>query len=322
MKWRAPAWRSFAWAGPEHPANMLSLDQRARTLACLHALGRKDGGYAVEAAQHSSGLQHTVHVWKALRLLGSDVADVPHHPPVRATLLRRVFGWLRRTPRIGAHGPVHRAGSHRAAAGWRTGAVWPNGSSRPPGSWSSRPARPPTISWWWRPTKKQPSLARRPRGRWSISGPLAFPDGTFGESAFANAVCSGAILRARQKLDQPEPIIRRLLRAQSAEGGFADHEGPADLLTTYAAMRALVLLDRTPDLDGLRRYLRGLQRHDGGFGVKSGAPASAAATYQGLAVLGWMAKLGGAGFRASAIATVGDARPAPFARAGHGSRKA
>jgi prenyltransferase beta subunit len=270
-------------------AKMLTLDQRARILTCLQALRQKDGGYAVEG-HGRSGLQHTVHVWKALRLLDGRIADE------RATLtfVHRCYdahaGGFGERPGAGptvlatALGLIVLRGlEDRAAPGERT---------QPAMRFLVERARSAMDHFMVVAAHEEAALpGPAPAGSFEYFRAARLADGTFGESAFANAIGSGAIVLAQHKLMEPEPIISRLLRAQSPEGGFADHEGPADLLTTYAAVRALVLLERAPDLTRLRRYLGSIHRPDGGFAMRPGAPTSAAATYQALAVLAWMGKL-------------------------------
>ena len=294
---------------------MLTPDQRARTLTSLHALWRKEGGYSDQPANGRPGLQHTVNVWRALRLLDSPVADV------RATL-----AFVHRCFDAQAGGFCERPGAGPTVLHTALALILLRGLDHSGG-----------LAEWARPASRFLAeqarsamdhflvVAAHEEGALPPPGPLAsleffrasrLPDGTFGEGAFANAIAACALLRAEIKLPQPGPIVSRLLRAQTAEGGFADLAGPPDLLTTYAASRALVLLDHPPELAALRRYLASLRRPEGGFAMRGGAAASAGATYQALAVLSWTPP------RASASSAGGGSRVAAAARAGHGSRTA
>jgi hypothetical protein len=294
---------------------MLTPDERARTLTYLHALRREEGGYADQPGNARSGLQDTVNVWRALRLLDGSVQDA------RAMLafVHRCFD-----PRSGGFCERPGAGPTVLSTalalillrgldeGGRSLAEW----RQPAARFLDGHARSAMDHFLVVAAHEEGALPGvTPGASLEFFGSRRLPDGTFGDSAFANAIACGALLRGRGRLPHPAPIVARLLRAQTAEGGFADHSGPADLLTTYAATHALVLLDRAPDLAGLRRYLMVLRRHDGGFAMRAGAGSSAGATYQALAVRAWT-------LRASASSGGGGARAAGASRAGRGSRTA
>ena len=282
---------------------MLTLDERARTLTYLHALKREEGGYAGQPASARSGLQDTVNVWRALRLLDGDVQDR------RAMLafVQRCFD-----PRSG--GFCERPGAAPTVLTTALALILVRGLDdggrglaecrQPAGQFLVAQARSAMDHYLVVAAHEEGALPGQPAaGSLEFFNARRLPDGTFGDSAFANAIACGALLRGGGRLAQPAPIVGRLQRAQTPEGGFADHAGPADLLTTYAATDALVRLDGQPDLTALRRYLLALRRHDGGFAVRAGAPATAVATYQALAVRCWALKASasssGAGARAA-----------------------
>jgi hypothetical protein len=293
---------------------MPTLDERAKTLTYLHGLGRKDGGYADQIDNARSGLQHTASVCRALRLLDGQLAD----PRATLAFVHRCFD-----PRSG--GFCERPGA-RPTVLCTALALIVLRCLQDRGGLAERLRA--AVAFLAREAHSAMDhfmvVAAHEEAQLPVPPPLSSldffrsgrqPDGTFGDSAFANAIAGGALLRGRGRLPHPAPIVARLLRAQTAEGGFADHSGPADLLTTYAATHALVLLDRAPDLAGLRRSLMGLRRHDGGFAMRAGAGASAGATYQALAVRAWT-------LRASASSAGGGSRAAGASRAGRGSRTA
>ncbi len=273
--------------GQPIPQTMLTPDERARTLTYLHALRRKEGGYADQPANDRSGLQHTVNVWKAMRLLDESVEDVRgtlsyvhrcfdpgsggfgERPDVAATVLSTALALIL----------LRGLDDAGALAEW----------SRPAASFLGTQARS-AMDHFLVVAAHQESRLSGPAPATSLEFFRArrLPDGTFGDSAFANAIACCGLLRARAKLPHPAPVVGRLLRAQTSEGGFADLTGPPDLLTTYAATQALGLLSPDPPaFDGaaLRRYVLALRRPEGGFAMSPGAPASAGATYQALSVL-------------------------------------
>jgi hypothetical protein len=305
---------------------MLTPDERSRTLTYLHALRRKEGGYADHAGNARSGLQHTANAWKALCLLEDAV------PEPRATLafVHRCFdpasgGFCERpgaAPTVLgtalALGLLRGMGDHGGLSEW----------GQPAARFLAEQARSAMDHFLVVAAHEEGALAQPPPpASIEFFRERRLPDGTFGDSAFANAIAACAVLRARGKLPRPAPVVSRLLQAQTGEGGYADLAGPPDLLTTYAATRALALLARQreapplrpgPDQAALDRYLRGLRRPEGGFAMCPGGPTSAGATYHALAASAWTLKLRSA----SGSAAAGAARAAAAARAGRGSRTA
>jgi hypothetical protein len=296
---------------------MPTLDERAKTLTYLHGLGRKDGGYADQIDNARSGLQHTASVCRALRLLDGQLAD----PRATLAFVHRCFD-----PRSG--GFCERPGA-RPTVLCTALALIVLRCLQDRGGLAERLRA--AVAFLAREAHSAMDhfmvVAAHEEAQLPVPPPLSSldffrsgrqPDGTFGDSAFANAIAAATLLRTGQPLDQPAALVRRLLGAQGHDGGFADHAGPADLLTTYAAMRALALLKATPDLAALTRYLAGLARHDGGFGARSDARATAGATYQALAVItGATIEL-----RASASAERGGVRGPVAPPSGRGSRTA
>lgn len=113
-------------------------------------------------------------------------------------------------------------------------------------------------------------------------------DGSFGDSTFLNAISCAAILRAGEKIENTQSIVQTILNAQHSDGSFHGENGETDLMTTYAAMRTLVLLDVPPNLSALKEYLFSLHHEQGGFGVKPNDPASAGGTYQVISIFKWI----------------------------------
>jgi hypothetical protein len=304
---------------------MLTPDERSRTLTYLHALRRKEGGYADHAGNARSGLQHTANAWKALCLLEDQL------PEPRATLafVHRCFdagsGGFRERPGGAptvlctalALGLLRGLGDQGGLSEW----------SQPAARFLTEQARSAMDHFFVVAAHEEGGLSEPPpAASVEFFRERRQADGTFGDSAFANAIACCALLRAPGKLPQPAPVVSRLLQAQTSEGGFADLAGPPDLLTTYAATRALALLARLreapgarpgPDLAALERYLRGLRRPEGGFAMRAGGATGASATYHALAVSAWTLKL-----RASGSAAGGAARAAAADPAGRGSRTA
>ena len=295
--------------------DMLTTDEFARTLTYLHALRRDEGGYADQPGNARSGLQDTVNVWRALRLLDGTVQD-----------LRGVLTFVQSCfdPRSG--GFCERPGAAPTVLSTALALLLLRGLDdgggalaewrQPAGHFLCEQARSAMDHFLVVAAHEDGALSLpAPAASLDFFSGLRLPDDTFGDSAFANAIACGALLRSRGRLPKPGPIADRLLRAQTAEGGFADHVGPPDLLTTYAATNALMLLERPPDLTALKRYLLALRRHDGAFAMRAGAAGSAGATYHALAVRAWA-------LRASASSAGGGARAAGASRAGRGSRTA
>jgi prenyltransferase beta subunit len=303
---------------------MMTPDERSRTLTYLHALRRKEGGYADHAGNARSGLQHTANAWKALCLLEDEL------PEPRATLafvhhcFDRASGGFCERPR-GAPTVLCTALALALLRGLRDQgglAEYSPATAR----FLAEQARSAMDHFFVVAAHDEGDLAGPPpTTSVEFFRERRLPDGTFGDSTFANAIAACALLRAGGKLPQPATIVSRLLSAQTSEGGFADLAGPPDLLTTYAATRALALLARQreaaigpgPDQAALDRYLRGLRRPEGGYAMCAGGATSAGATYHALAVSAWTLKL-----RASGSASAGAARAAAAARAGRGSRTA
>jgi hypothetical protein len=294
---------------------MSTPDDRAKTLTYLHGLARKDGGYADQTAAERAGLQHTASVCRALRLLDSQVVD----PRGTVGFVHRCFD-----PRSGGFSEL--PGARPTVLGTALALIALRALSDRGGlaertrlavNFLAREARSAMDHFM--------VVAAHEEAELTVPPPLSsvdffrasrHADGTFGDSAFANAIAGAALLRAGQPLAEPAPVVRRLTRAQGSDGGFSDHSGPADLLTTYAATRALMLLHAAPDLPALTRYLASLRRPDGGFGARPDARASAGATYQALAVM----RAGG--IKASASAERGGARASGASPSARGSRTA
>ncbi len=114
---------------------------------------------------------------------------------------------------------------------------------------------------------------------------LEQPDGTFGSSVLTNGIASSALLRLGEPLRNPDAVAALMLAAQTREGGFADTDGAADLWTTYCVMRALDLMQVSPNVATLAPWVRAMQTPEGGFGQGS---TSANATYQCLSILDWV----------------------------------
>ncbi len=295
---------------------LLPPDERAKTLTYLHGLARRDGGYTDRADTTRSSLQHTASVCRALRLLDGEASD----PRATAGFVHRCFD-----PRSG--GFCERPGARPTVLSTALGLISLRSlddqgglSERTRGAvdFLEREAHSAMDHFMVVAAHEEAQLGTPPpRSTIEYFRTIRQTDGTFGEGAFANAIASATLLRAGQPMPQPGPVVQRLLHAQGSDGGFADHAGPSDLLTTYAAVRALSLLQAAPDLAGLQRYLGSLFRHDGGFGPRSDGRASAGATYQALAVLAAPPGM----IKASASADGAAARAPAASASGRGSRK-
>ena len=192
---------------------MSTLDDCAKTLTYLHGLGRKDGGYADQTANARAGLQHTASVCRALRLLDGQVDD----PRATLAFVHRCFdarsGGFSERP--GAQPTV--LCTALALIALRT--LHDGGGlaerTRAAVTFLAREARSAMDHFM--------VVAAHEEAELPVPPPLSSvdffqsarqPDGTFGDSAFANAVASAALLRAGQPIIHPAAVVRRLQGAQ------------------------------------------------------------------------------------------------------------
>lgn len=269
---------------------MLTFEERAATTRFLRGLKRADGGYASQATDPKSGLHDTVSALKALRLLDADPDDpertrafvhscsdmatggFSESPAETPNVFSTAIGLIALRELGETEGFESRAqramrfmSENAASAADHFMIIAAHEEGKLPD-----PVAPSSASFF---------RARRRQ------------DGAFGESARYNAMASAALHRAREPVQHPEPVIRRLLGAQGPDGGFADRQGQSDVMTTYAVARALTLLKAMPDIDGLSGYIAALRREEGGYTDTPNAPATAGATYEALSILRWTEEL-------------------------------
>lgn len=116
---------------------------------------------------------------------------------------------------------------------------------------------------------------------------MEMDDGTFGTSVLNNAIASGALLRAGEKLEDEQAVTALLLSGQRPDGGFGDKPETSDLWTSYCVMRALDLLKCSPKVIPLYKWIMKMYAAQGGFSTDQSEP-SANVSYQALSVLNWI----------------------------------
>ncbi|MDQ3974851.1 MAG: ankyrin repeat domain-containing protein, partial [Actinomycetota bacterium] len=268
---------------------MLPAGERTTTIAFLRDLERPGGGYAAHAGNAPSTLQDTVSAVKALRILDT----APRDP--RATMAFVESCWDADSA-AGGDRPggapsvfstalgliaLHDLGGREAVQRRRQAGT----------RFLTDHAASASEHFMVIAAYEEAGLGPPPSTSVSYFQAESRQDGTFAGGVLANAIAGGALLRAGASIDH-EAVVRLLVGAQGTDGGFADHRSaPTDLMTTYAVMRVLSLLDIPPEPGSLARYVTTLRNRDGGYGEKPAAPSTAGATYQALSVLDWTAKL-------------------------------
>lgn len=128
-----------------------------------------------------------------------------------------------------------------------------------------------------------PPTAYRWIGEWEA---IRRPDGTYGTLAdTAGAVITN--LRLGGVVDDRVGLLRLFKTAQRPDGGWAAAGNDSDLATTYRVMRAVRMLQSSPDLGRLRRFLDRCRNGDGGYGNRPGDTSQAGPTYYASIVLNW-----------------------------------
>ncbi len=119
------------------------------------------------------------------------------------------------------------------------------------------------------------------------------PDGTFGEGAGLPRETGSAVaclLRLGGKIDNRDAVIKALDAGQRDDGGFgrADSKG-SDLETSYRVVRTYVMLKALPKrADDLKAFIARCRNADGSYGVTPGAKSSVGGTYFAGIVLHWL----------------------------------
>ena len=104
------------------------------------------------------------------------------------------------------------------------------------------------------------------------------------------AIAAASLFRAHQSLDNPDAVVDCVLTGQNTlDGGFGDGD-TSSLMTTYCAIRALVLLNKLPDFRRLLSFFNTLQT-EFGYADSAKGKTSASVTYQIISVLGWLQEL-------------------------------
>jgi poly(3-hydroxybutyrate) depolymerase/prenyltransferase beta subunit len=132
-------------------------------------------------------------------------------------------------------------------------------------------------------------------------------DGTFGSGVGKARETGGravALLRMGETLDNKEAIVTFLKSSQQADGAWSKDGKESELESTYRIMRLFFMINESPNLDSLEKFIVACRHSDGGYGVKPGAEASLSGTYYATTVLRWARLLRGepalvetAGFR-------------------------
>ena len=108
-------------------------------------------------------------------------------------------------------------------------------------------------------------------------------------NAMDAGIAASALLRAHQRLEDPDAVADQLISMQNPDGGFGAG-GPTTLFATYCVMRALVMIGKAPHTRQLVGYLDSL-RTPLGWAAAPGGPTSAGAIYQVTGIAEWIADL-------------------------------
>jgi prenyltransferase beta subunit len=117
-------------------------------------------------------------------------------------------------------------------------------------------------------------------------------DGTWGTGKGQARDTGGhaaAVLRLGGRVKE-EAVLKALNGGQRDDGGFgmADRPG-SDLETTYRVMRTFHMLKTQPKkADAVKAFVAKCRNKDGGYGVTPGAPSSVAGTYFAGIILSWL----------------------------------
>ena len=133
-----------------------------------------------------------------------------------------------------------------------------------------------------------------------IPGPVPQATIDFFENQLSNSVAaanvletsiaSASLIRAQQTIGDPTAVVNCILAGQNrSDGGFGDGE-TSSMLTTYCAIRALVLFNELPNTRHLLSYFSSL-RTDFGYAAARAGVTAAGATYQILSMLSWLEEL-------------------------------
>jgi prenyltransferase beta subunit len=119
-------------------------------------------------------------------------------------------------------------------------------------------------------------------------------DGSFGKGdgrARDTGGAVAAVLRLGGEVKEPEAVLKALNAGQRKDGGFGKAAAAgSDLETTYRVTRTLVMLKARPGrVEDCRKFVACCRNADGGYGVAPGEPSSVGATYFASIVLHWLA---------------------------------
>lgn len=118
-------------------------------------------------------------------------------------------------------------------------------------------------------------------------------DGTYGKGdnvARATGGLVAAVLRLGDKVEHTEAVLKAMKDGQRADGGFGKYDSESsDLESTYRVLRSFHMLKARPeDVGRLRAFLDACRNDDGGYGVAKGKPSSASGTYYVSSILHWL----------------------------------
>jgi hypothetical protein len=119
---------------------------------------------------------------------------------------------------------------------------------------------------------------------------------TLSEAREAGGATAAMLRLAPDQLrdDMKKEALDLIRDKQRADGGWEDKIGAtaSDAETTYRVMRALMMLKEKPkDVAGLKKFLAGCRRADGGYGVDASAPSSMSGTYYFAIVSKWLSEM-------------------------------
>jgi prenyltransferase beta subunit len=122
---------------------------------------------------------------------------------------------------------------------------------------------------------------------------LRKPDGTFGTADNVSRDTGGAtvvVLRLGGRVEDPKAVLATLDRGELPDGGFGKAGAAgSDLESTYRVVRCYYMLKAKPKAaDKCREFIGRCRNADGGFGVAPSQPSSVACTYFAGILLHWL----------------------------------
>ncbi len=285
-----PAWGQTPDIQKAVEARLLQARQHKAAIAYLQKLQQKDGGFAADAHQTTSGLRATNAAVKALDHFACEVHDKAACANFVKSCFDKESGGFADRPggkpdvTLTAVGLIAVVEVKLPTGPFEAGAVKYLGDHVK----SFEDIRIAAAAF--------EALGKRPAqaDAWLEQiAKLRNDDGTYGKGngkARETGGAVAAVLRLGGKIEHPDAVLKAMKDGQRADGGFGKYDSPAsDFESTYRVMRSFHMLKAKPeDVGRLRAFLDACHNDDGGYGVAKGKPSSASGTYYASSILHWL----------------------------------